>query len=345
MKIVIFETEQWEAAACARLAGPHALACTPEPLRPDNVARFADAEVISPFVHSNLGAAVLARMPRLRLIATRSTGYDHVDLAYCREAAITVCNVPDYGDHTVAEHAFALLLALCRHIPEATERVRRGDVRARDLRGVELTGKTLGVIGAGRIGRRVLQIARGFGMRTLASDPSPDAAARKDPDFHAVSLPVLLAASDVISLHAPGGSGLHLSDPEFALMKTGALLINTARGGAVDPAALLRALSSGRLAGAGLDVIAEEQAFGDEAEIFRQDAQVDPARLRALLADHALVRLPNVLVTPHIAYNTQEAVDRITETTLGNIEAYAAGAARNVVTAVTPASPSPGGPT
>ena len=128
-------------------------------------------------------------------------------------------------------------------------------------------------------------------------------------------------------------------------MKTGALLINTARGGAVDPAALLRALSSGRLAGAGLDVIAEEQAFGDEAEIFRQDAQVDPARLRALLADHALVRLPNVLVTPHIAYNTQEAVDRIIETTLGNIEAYAAGAARNVVTAVTPASPSPGGPT
>lgn len=343
MKIVIFETEQWEAAACARLAGDHALDCTPEGLGPDNVARFADAEVISPFVHSDLGAAVLARMPRLRLIATRSTGYDHVDLAYCREAAITVCNVPDYGDHTVAEHAFALLLALCRHIPEATERVRRGDVRARDLRGVELTGKTLGVIGAGRIGRRVLQIARGFGMRTLACDPSPDAAARKDPDFHAVPLPDLLAASDVISLHAPGGSGLRLSDPEFALMKTGALLINTARGGAVDPAALLRALLSGRLAGAGLDVIAEEQAFGDEAEIFRQDAAVDPARLRALLADHALVRLPNVLATPHIAYNTQEAVDRIIETTLGNIEAYAAGAARNVVTALTPASPSPGG--
>lgn len=343
MKIVIFETEQWEAAACGRLAGAHALACTPEGLDLDNVARFADAEVISPFVHSNLGGAVLARMPRLRLIATRSTGYDHVDLAYCRAAGITVCNVPDYGDHTVAEHAFALLLALCRRIPEAAERVRRGDVGAGDLRGVELAGKTLGVIGAGRIGRRVLQIARGFGMLTLACDPSPDAAARQDPGFRAVPLPDLLAASDVVSLHAPGGSGLRLSDPEFALMKTGALLINTARGGAVDPAALLRALSSGRLAGAGLDVIAEEQAFGDEAEVFRQDAAVDPGRLRALLANHALVRRPDVLVTPHIAYNTQEAVDRLIETTVGNIEAYAAGAARNVVAAIAASPPRRGG--
>lgn len=173
-----------------------------------------------------------------------------------------------------------------------------------------MAGKTLGVIGAGRIGRRVLQIARGFGMRTLACGPSPDAAARQDRGFRAVPLPDLLAASDVVSLHAPVGSGLRLSDPEFALLKTGALLINMARGGAVDPAALLRALSSGRLAGTGLDVIAEEQAFGDEAEIFRQDAPVEPARLGALLADHALARLPNVLVTPHI---------------------------------ITPASPSPGG--
>lgn len=333
MDVVVLETKEWEARACAALAPRHAVDCTTAALRRDNVDAFASAEVVSPFVASDLGGEVLERLPRLKLIATRSTGFDHIDLAYCRRAGIAVCNVPDYGDHTVAEHAFALLLAVVRRIPQAYERVRRGDFSTDGLRGFELAGKTLGVIGAGRIGRRAIAIGRGFSMQVLAFDVAPDPQAARDLGFQYADLPEVLAASDVITVHVPGGAGARslISDTEFAAMKPGAILVNTARGGVVDAGALVRALRSGRLAGAGLDVVAEERALRDEAEIFRDDSALVPDQLRALIADHALLRFPNVLITPHIAYDTQEAVGRIIDTTLANIEAFARGAAQNRV--------------
>ena len=135
------------------------------------------AEAVSTFIDSRLDAATLAGFPKLRLIATRSTGYDHVDLDHCREHGITVCNVPDYGDPTVGEHAFALLLALARKLPQAVERTRRGDFSQGGLRGFDLGGKTLGVVGTGQIGRRVIKIARGFDMDVIAFDRRPDPAA------------------------------------------------------------------------------------------------------------------------------------------------------------------------
>jgi D-lactate dehydrogenase len=272
-------------------------------------------------------------LPRLRLIATRSTGFDHIDLDYCRRSGITVCNVPDYGDHTVAEHAFALLLALCRHLVEAAERTRRGDFSTTGLRGFELAGKTLGVVGLGRIGRRVATIGRGFGMAVLAFDPRPDPGAAEALGLRYTRLDDLLARSDVVSLHVPGGEGTRhlIGAAELARMKPEALLINTSRGGVVDAEALVRALASGHLAGAGLDVVIEERALEEEAEIFRSDAAVPPERLRALVADHALLRFPNVIVTPHIAYDTREGVARIIDTTLGNIAAFSAGTPRNIV--------------
>ncbi|MFT4935508.1 MAG: D-lactate dehydrogenase [Pseudoalteromonas distincta] len=333
MDIVVFEAEEWEAKACAALTAHHTLSCTKAPLRRDNVGAYAMAEAISPFVESDLRRDVLECLPRLKLIATRSTGFDHIDLAYCRSAGVTVCNVPDYGDHTVAEHAFALLLSLIRKIPEAGDRVRRGDFSTRGLRGFELAGKTLGVIGAGRIGRRAIEIGQGFSMEVLAFDMAPDLQAAQDLGFQYVDFVDLLSAADVITVHVPGGGGSQglISDPEFALMKPGAILINTARGGVVDPEALIRAIDSGRLGGAGLDVIAEEKALRDEAEIFRSGSGLQPDQLRTMIADHALLRFPNVLITPHIAYDTREAVGRIIDTSLANIEAFAQGAAQNVV--------------
>ncbi|MBB3892961.1 D-lactate dehydrogenase [Phenylobacterium haematophilum] len=333
MDIVVFEAEEWEAKACAALTPHHTLSCTKAPLRRDTVGAYAMAEAISPFVESDLRRDVLECLPRLKLIATRSTGFDHIDLAYCRSAGVTVCNVPDYGDHTVAEHAFALLLSLIRKIPEAGDRVRRGDFSTRGLRGFELAGKTLGVIGAGRIGRRAIEIGRGFSMEVLAFDMAPDLQAAQDLGFQYVDFVDLLSAADVITVHVPGGGGSQglISDPEFALMKPGAILINTARGGVVDPEALIRAIDSGRLGGAGLDVIAEEKALRDEAEIFRSGSGLQPDQLRTMIADHALLRFPNVLITPHIAYDTREAVGRIIDTSLANIEAFAQGAAQNVV--------------
>lgn len=333
MKVAVFEATEWERQACLTLQPRHVVDCLAEPLTAKIADRFADAEIITAFIWSDLSASVLHRFPRLRLVATRSTGFDHIDLEYCRQAGVTVCNVPDYGDHTVAEHTFALLLALSRRIVEAAVRTRRGDFSEAGLRGVELARKTLGVIGVGRIGRRVVAIGRGFGMEVIAFDvqPRPETAAALD--FRYVPLQELLATADVVTLHLPASASAHhlIGAPELARMKPGALLINTSRGGLVDPEALVQALASGRLAGAGLDVVAEEGVLREEAEIFRTEAVVPATRLRVLLADHALLGLPNVIVTPHIAYDTREAVGRIIQTTLDNIAGFTSGVPVNVV--------------
>jgi D-lactate dehydrogenase len=331
MNIVIFEAEDWERAACEQLAFTHAVTFVGEPASVD--ARFAEAEVISTFIDSRLDAATLAGFPKLRLIATRSTGYDHVDLAYCRAHGISVCNVPDYGDPTVAEHAFALLLALARKIPDAVEHTRRGDFSQVGLRGFDLGGKTLGVVGTGQIGRRVIQIGKGFGMGVLAFDTRPDPVAAAEMGFRYVDFDTLIAECDVLTLHIPGGAATAnlIGGEQFSRMKPTAVLVNTARGGVVDAEALIQALLTGQIAGAALDVLSQEPWLRDEAQIFRSATPPAPEGLRALVASHALLKLPNVMVTPHVAYDTREAVMRIMDVTLANIEAFAAGAPRNVV--------------
>lgn len=333
MDVAVFEAAEWEHRACLRLEPRHRVRCTAERLTPRSAPDYAEAEVVSPFVGSEVSAVVIAAMPRLRLVATRSTGFDHIDLEACRARGVAVCNVPDYGDPTVAEHAFALLLAVSRRIVEAAERTRRGDFRVEGLRGFDLEGRTMGVVGAGRIGRRVIRIARGFGMTALAADPRPDPAVAAELGFDYVPLEELLRRADVVSLHAPGGPHTRdlISDDAFAAMKPGGVLINTARGGVVNAAALVRALSRGHLAGAGLDVLSEEPLLREEAEIFRTDTPLPAERLRALVAANALLRLPNVVVTPHIAYDTAEALGRIVGTTLDNIEAFVRSEPRNLV--------------
>lgn len=279
MDVAVFEAAEWERQACLRLEPRHRVRCTAAPLTPQNAPDYREAEVVTPFVGSEVSAAVIAAMPRLRLVATRSTGFDHIDLAACRARGVAVCNVPDYGDPTVAEHAFALLLAVSRHIVEAAERTRRGDFHVEGLRGFDLDGRTLGVVGAGRIGRRVIRIARGFGMTALAADPNPDRVAAAELGFDYVPLDDLLRRSDVVSLHAPGGPQNRdlISEPQFAVMKPGCVLINTARGGVVNAAALVRALSSGRLAGAGLDVLSEEPLLREEAEFSARTRRCRPS--------------------------------------------------------------------
>lgn len=334
MKVAIFETAEWEHEACLRLQPDHTVNCTREPLTAQTVAAHADAEVMSPFVNSKLGADVLVRLPHLKLIATRSTGYDHIDLAYCAAHGITVCNVPDYGDSTVAEHVFALLLAVARNVVEAVERTRRGNFSQAGLRGFELRDKTLGVVGTGRIGRRAIEIAKGFGMAVVAFDLHPDREAARRLGVRYADLDEVLAAADVVTLHVPATpqtAGL-LSDRAFGQMKTGAVLINTARGNIVDVPALVRALAEGKLRAAGLDVLPQEPLIREEAQIFRADAPAQDHDLRALVGNHVLLRFPNVIVTPHNAYNTDSAVRRIIHTTLENIDAFARGEPRNVVT-------------
>jgi D-lactate dehydrogenase len=336
MKVLAVECETWEQRAFAARLPEHETICAAGPLDALAPDAHADAQVLCPFVHSRLDAQALARFPDLRLVATRSTGFDHIDLGACAARGILVCNVPDYGDRTVAEHTFALLLAVSRRLVEAVDATRRGEFAGERLRGFDLAGRTIGVIGAGRIGRRVLAIARGFGMEAIACDPAPDAAVARALGFAYASLDDLLARADVVSLHAPGGAATRgmIGRAQIARMKQGAVLVNTARGDLVDVSALADALHAGHLRGAGLDVLPDEPLLRDEAEIFRAEAGAGArADLRGLLASHALLRMRNVVVTPHVAYNTTDAMTRIVEATAENVRAFARGAPRNLVSA------------
>jgi D-lactate dehydrogenase len=334
MKVVIFETEPREAHEFEALEAGHDLTLTEEPLRADNAARYAETQALSTFIYSKLDRAVLAQLPALKLIATRSTGYDHIDLAWCAEHGITVCNVPTYGENTVAEHVFALLLAISHRLREAMERARSGRFSPQGLEGFDLQGKTLGVVGTGNIGRHVIRIAKGFAMEVVAFDVKPDEAAARSLGFRYMDLDDLLAAADIVTLHVPAlPQTENLIDAEaFARMKPGAVLINTARGSIVEPRALIEALLDGKLAAAGLDVLSDEPLIREEAELISSiyDNKQD---IRDLVADHVLLNMPNVVVTPHSGFNTREAIRRISATTVSNIVAFLKGEPVNVVAA------------
>lgn len=330
MRIVFFETEGWEPDALQTLCHDHEVEFTRDRLSSDNVQAYKDADIISPFVHSTLDRSLLEQFGQLKSIATRSTGFDHIDLDYCAEKSVTVTNVPVYGTNTVAEHTFALLLSISRHILDAANGTRKGDFSGSGLRGFDLYGKTLGVIGTGNIGKRVAEIANGFGMHVLAYDIQPDEDFARQQSITYVQMDSLLAQADCVTLHVPGGDSTSnlLSDPEFTQMKKGVVVINTARGSVIDVQALLRALANGRVAAAGLDVLPDEAAMKAATESI---GEPQGSENDALLANQALLRTPNVIVTPHNAFNTTEAVERILQTTAENIEHFIAGSPQNTV--------------
>ena len=332
MKVTVFEIEDWERAAFRTLAHDHDLGFVAEPLSTRNAAAHAGADVVSTFIYSELSAKVLETLGRPRLIATRSTGYDHIDTAYCGTHGIRVANVPSYGKNTVAEHTFALLLAVSHRIVEAVERARRGTFSPEGLQGFDLRGKTIGIVGTGDIGLWVARIANGFGMSVLGFDVQPDERVGREIGLRYVLLDELLRSSDVVSLHVPLNERTRhlIGRDQLAQMKDGAVLLNTARGEIVDAEALVEALHSRKLSAAGIDVLPEEPAIREEAELLRR-AFHERHDLRALLANQILLRMPNVVVTPHSAFNTREAVERILATTVENIEAFARGEARNLV--------------
>jgi D-lactate dehydrogenase len=333
MKIAIFETEPWEEEAFNALQEDHEVVLTEAKLNRDNAELFKDADIISTFIYSNLGQEVLESFEDLRLIATRSTGYDHIPLEYCRKENIAVANVPEYGDNTVAEHVFGLLLGISHNLVEAADRTRRGDFSLRGLQGFDLKGKTLGVIGTGSIGEYVIRIARGFQMHVLAFDVKPRESLAEKLGFNYVPMPELLSKSDIITLHVPSNEHTHhlISDEEFHQMKEGVVIINTARGSVVHIEALARALADGKVRAAGLDVLPEEPTIREESELLRSFYR-EQHNLRTLLAGHVLLRLRNVIITPHNAFYTTEAIWRILDTTVENIEAFIKEEPKNIVT-------------
>lgn len=288
-------------------------------------------EILIPFIHSTIGRAELDMMPRLQLIATRSTGYDHIDLACTAEREIAVANVPGYGENAVAEYTFALLLTLTRKVHMALTRTQHGDYTLAGLRGCDLYGKTLGVIGTGAIGMHVIRIAKGFGMQVLAYDVFPNRHLSEVLGFGYGSLAELLSRSDIVTLHAPATQEtFHMLNREtLSQIKRGAFLINTARGSLVDVQALAWALDTGLLAGAGLDTLEGEEFLQHEEELLHEPGA--EAKLKLLVQHHILQQRSNVVITPHIAFNTQEALRRILETTIENVQAFSLGHPQNLV--------------
>jgi len=285
------------------------------------------------FVTSQIGESELARLPNLKLIATRSTGYDHIDLTAARAHGITITNVPAYGEHTVAEFAFALLLAVSRNICLANEQViRDGSFSADGLSGFDLFGKTIGVLGTGKIGKNFIRIAQGFGMKVIAFDAFTDMAYATKENFTYQTLDEILNTADIISLHLPENDDTHhiINRVRIEKMKRGMVIINTARGSLVDTEALVWGLEQKIIMAAGLDVLAEEGNVADEMHLLAKP-HPQATELKTLLFNHYLIDHPRVLITPHMAFNTQEALQRIIDTTLHNINSFTAGTPQNVI--------------
>lgn len=331
MQIVVFEAEKWEAPAFEPLQDENEVIVVEEQLDAESASKFSEADIVSTFIYSSLAQEVLEKLPNLRFVATRSTGVDHIDAEYCRRHGITVSNVPAYGDNTVAEHVFGLLSTISHHLFDGIDRTRKGDFSQTGLRGFDLAGKLLGVVGTGKVGEYVIRIARGYQMGVLAYDVKPRQDLAAELNFEYTDLDTLLTKADVVTLHVPGTpqtDGL-ISRDQFACLKKGAVLINTSRGRVVDAKALMEALADGTVAAAGLDVLPEEPAIREEAELLRS-AFRKQHDLETLLANHVLLRQRNVFITPHSAFNTTEAVQRILDTTAENITAFCRGNPQNV---------------
>lgn len=336
MKIGFFGIKEWEkeyiVARKEKMAGAD-LWFTEEILSEEHLPAADDFEAISVFVDSAVTAKVLEKLPRLKFIATRSTGFDHIDLEACRKKGIAISYVPSYGENTVAEFAFGLLLTLSRKIYESYDRIREtGNWSFEGLQGFDLKGKTIGVVGTGRIGRHSIKIAEGFGMNIIGYDLHPDARLAEEFGFEYKSLDNLLSAADIVTLHVPYLPETHhlINEKRFGQMKKGAILINTSRGAVVETEALVKALKSGHLGGAGIDVFEEEGVVKDEMD-FLVSGKAEGHNLKTIIANHVLVDMPNVVLTPHNAFNTREALQRILDTTVENISGYLKGELLNAV--------------
>ena len=304
----------------------------PDPINLSNIN--PNAEVISVFMGSKITKEIMDQMPRLKLIAVRASDFDHIDLDHAYDRNISITVVPSYGESAVAEHTFALLLSLVRKLDSIFKQVKTGSFSLAATTGGDLRGKTIGIIGTGRIGAAVAQIARGFEMNVIAYDPKPNAELVKNFKVQYEELDTLLQRSDVVSLHT------NLTPETFHLinkgsierMKRGVILINTARGGLVENGALIDGLRSGRVAAAGLDTFEGEEFVHTESimqNLIQKSAS--PESYLHIAEVSALRQMKNVIITPHTAFNTVSSIKHINKVTAENIIDYWYGLSPNRV--------------
>lgn len=322
MKIALFDTHRYERRAfeAASSEFSHEISYFEPRLITSTASLASGHDVVCSFVNDHVDAAALEalRGHGVRLLALRCAGYNHVDLAAAARLNLPIVRVPEYSPFAVAEHAVALVLALNRKIHRAYARVREWNFSLEGLVGFDLHGKTVGVVGMGRIGRAVARIFTGFGCKVLAFDAFPNPAVEKELGVKFVELSEIYREADVISLHVPLTPETHhmIDESALAQMKRGVFLVNTGRGALIDSKALIDALKTGHLGAAGLDVYEVEDG------IFFQDLS------GRMLQDDVLARLltfPNVLITSHQAFLTAEALSAIAHVTLDNVSAFERG--------------------
>ncbi len=309
----------------------------------------ADTEILSVSIYDKIDRSFLDAHRAIRLISTRSTGFDHIDLDACTERGILVSNVPSYGENTVAEHTLALILMLSRRIRESILAGQDPKISMTAIRGFDLKGKTLGVIGTGRIGLHVIHLASAFGMEVRAFDVAPQLHLCDLLGFRYTTLECLFEQCLILSLHCPLRlENYHLLNRDaFAKCRKGVIIINTAHGSLIDTDALLESLDAGIVAGAGLDVLEGEVAklraspeelkkqINQEAhESPEEDRPKAPQKIRelqALAQNKALIERANVVFTPHVAFNSADSLHRINATTSVNIQAFVDGSPSNLI--------------
>lgn len=279
---------------------------------------YVKSDILSVFVYSKIDKRIMDTCSNLKLVSTRSTGMDHIDIRYAEEKDIKVLNVPLYGENTVAEHTFALILTLSRKIQESLLKTKKGNFSTTDLMGFDLKDKTIGILGGGRIGLHVAKIAKSFGMNVLVYDIRQDMFLSELIGFTYMSFDDVLKYSDIVSLHMPLNSETKyiIRRETLEKMKDNALLINTARGALIRTDDLIDALNTRKLCGVGLDVLDGEQYLTEESMFSNPSIPAtDVIRQCKQLTD-----MPNAVLTPHNAYNSVQAVSRIITETVKNIQ-------------------------
>jgi len=334
MKIIFFESPAIDEFILKSSFSDYEISFCKEKLNKDNINKASDAEIVSVFINSLLDKEAIDMMPKLKFIITRSTGFEHIDLVYCTQKGIIVSNVPAYGAHTVAEFAFALILNLSRNILKANNYIREtNDFNfSKSFEGFDLNEKTIGVIGTGKIGKNLIKIARGFGMKVIATDLHPDVIFANENNVTYKTFNEVVSEADIITLHTPyTKENYHLINKDnISKMKKGVILINTARGALVDTEALISGIKNGIIVGAGLDVLEGERDLKIENEIFKAGNK-EKVDYKILVEDHLLMEMSNIIVTPHIAFYSKEAEEDILKTTIENIKGFISGNFQNII--------------
>ena len=326
MKIVYFDVENYEIKFLKKnneskynyFLEPNSLNNITE-INPE----YLDADIISVFTSSQITKSVLEQFKNLKLIALRSVGYNHIDLDYCKKNSIQVVNSPNYGNITIAEFTLALLFDVCRHVTKSYTEFKDGKVCPNNLIGTELSGKKIGIIGLGAIGSTFAKIVFGLNMNILGYDIFEREDLKQTLNVKYVDFDTLLKESDFISIHAPlTKENYHMfNEQSFNKMKKSAIIINTGRGELIDSKALYNAIINKKIAGAGLDVLEKEETITDFDYILELN-RLDKLTLEQTIINSQLLRLDNVIITPHIAYNTKEAIQKILMITMNNIEEF-----------------------